>query len=139
MPHLRTLLSVCPLVIAAGLLLGSGQSWNAGLFPGWPSFVATAHALGPIVGYSRLPADEPPEPRLPVDAQAVERWYEHEVAKEQARGEFNLERIELRFPERWPGERDDPHGAYQRARKQEQLRSERALRELDREYRQKFR
>lgn len=139
MPHLRTLLSVCPLVIAACLLLGPGQSRHAGLFPGWPSFVATAHALGPIVGYSRLPADEPPEPRLPVDAQAVQSWYEHEVAQERARYERNLERIDLRFPERWPGERDDPYGAYQLARRKERMRTERAMREIDREYRQKLR
>lgn len=115
---------------------------GAGVFPA--IFHSDIQGFGLAWGQPFLPGydrefQEPPREFRPPDAEAIERWYEHEIKREQERSARNMERIELRFPERWPGERDEPHNAYAQAREKEQRRYERALEELEREYQRKFR
>ncbi|MFO7595102.1 MAG: hypothetical protein R6W92_02020, partial [Desulfocurvibacter africanus] len=72
------------------------------------------------------------------DEDAIRYWYDQETAKEQARSERNLRKIDLRFQEQWPGAGEERQRAYDRARQREMDRYEREQRELEREYKQKF-
>ncbi|MFO7594971.1 MAG: hypothetical protein R6W92_01355, partial [Desulfocurvibacter africanus] len=79
-------------------MLGGSILQGAGLLPQELHFVSPAHAE---IGDSLLPEHEPIE-RRPPDEDAIRYWYDQETAKEQARSERNLRKIDLRFQEQWP-------------------------------------
>jgi hypothetical protein len=122
------------LAVGAFAMLGSGILQDTGLLPSEPHLVSLAYATA---GDSLLPKHEPIE-RRPPDEDAIQHWYEEELGKEQARNERNLRKIDLRFQEQWPGAGDERQRAYDRARQREIDRYEREMRELERDYKQKF-
>jgi hypothetical protein len=134
MPHLIRSITKTMLAVGACAMLGGGILQDIGLLPQELHFVSSANAE---IGDSLLPEHEPIE-RRPPDEDAIRHWYEQEAAKEQARNERNLQKIDLRFQEQWPGAGEERQRAYDRARQREMNRYEREQRELEREYKQKF-
>ncbi len=122
------------LAVSASAMLGVGFVPDAGMLP---ALLSPTTALA-VAGDSLLPRPERIE-RKPPDRNEIQYWYEGEIAKEQARYERNLRKIDLRFQEQWPGSGEERQRAYDRARQRETDRYERERRELQREFEQKFR
>ncbi|MEG6549317.1 hypothetical protein V6C53_03640 [Desulfocurvibacter africanus] len=134
MSHLIRSFTKTMLAVGACAMLGGGILQYTGLLPQELQFVSPVHAE---IGDSLLPVQEPIK-RRPPDQDAIQYWYDQETAKEQARNERNLRKIDLRFQEQWPGTGDERQRSYDRARQREMDRYEREQRELEREYKQKF-
>lgn len=115
-------------------MLGGGIAPDSDLTPSWLRLVTPSHA---VIGQDLLPKPEPIE-RRPLDEEAIQHWYEEELSKAQADNERNLQKIDSRFQEQWPGEGEERQRAYDRARQREVERYERKVRDLRRQYQQKF-
>lgn len=123
------------LAICVCAMLGGSVIPDSDLPPSWLRLAPPAHAL---IGEDLLPRHEPIE-RRPPDEEAIRHWYEEEISKAQADNERNLRKIDMRFQEQWPGADEERQGAYDRARQREMERYERKVRDLQRQYQQKFR